>query len=101
MTEYKQLTFDEVEKEQFHISERNKMIEKLKPQAKQVLFYINTHGSITQKEALNILSCMRLPSRICEIKKAGFPIESKIVSGINQFGQPVHYAKYYEGGDEK
>ena len=101
MADYKQMTFDEVEKEQFHISERSKMIEKLKPQAVQVLLYIEEHGAITQKEALNRLSCMRLPSRICEIKKAGFPITSRRISGINQFGAEVHYAEYsLERGDE-
>lgn len=99
MNDYKQMTFDEVEKEQFHISERSKMIEKLKPQAVQVLLYIEEHGAITQKEALNNLSCMRLPSRIHEIKKAGFPVESRMVPGINQFGATVHYAEYFIGGD--
>ena len=112
MKDPKQMTFDEVENEQRRQNaqaieqrlvrerERLRMLGKLKPQAQQVLFYIEEHGAITQREALNNLSCMRLPSRIHEIKKAGFPIESRIVTGINQFGATVHYAEYFVGGDD-
>ena len=47
-------------------------------QAERILDYIDEFGSITQYEALQDLGVMRLASRISDLKKLGFPIESEV-----------------------
>jgi len=66
-------------------------------QIRRVLAYIETHGSITQDEAKIHLSVERLPSRVCDIKRMGYPIDSKWEKGKNQFGEPCRYKRYYMG----
>lgn len=43
-------------------------------QADEILAYMKEHGSITQMEAYG-LGCMRLPSRIHDLKKEGYIIQ--------------------------
>lgn len=63
-------------------------------QAERVLAYIEEFGSITQYEALQDLGCMRLASRISDLKKQGFPIKSEVVSVKNRFNENVHIKRY-------
>lgn len=53
------------------------MKERKPTQAERILDYIREFGSITQIEALRDLGCMRLASRISDLRKQGYPIESK------------------------
>lgn len=55
-------------------------------QTERVLAYMEKHGGITQLEALNECSVMRLASRISDLKKLGFPIESQMVTVCNRYG---------------
>ena len=64
-------------------------------QVQRVLNYMHHYGSITQREASIYLSVERLPSRIFEIKKMGYPVKSKRVTVINQFGEKCRVAQYY------
>jgi hypothetical protein len=66
-------------------------------QIKRVLSYIEERGSITQNEASIFLSVERLPSRVCDMKRMGYHIESKWEKGKNQFGEPCRYKRYYMG----
>ena len=45
-----------------------------------VLNYIKRHGSITPMEALNSFGCMRLASRINELRCEGHAIETRMLS---------------------
>lgn len=63
-------------------------------QAARVLKYMETFGSITQIEALNVLGVMRLASRVSELKKQGFPVISKIVPVKNRFGETCYIKQY-------
>ncbi len=63
-------------------------------QAERILDYINEFGSITQYEALQDLGVMRLASRISDLKKLGFPIESEIQAVENRFGETCYIKRY-------
>ena len=64
-------------------------------QCQRVLDYMRKHGSITQREASIYLSVERLPSRIFETKNQGYPVRSKRVTVINQFGEKCRVARYW------
>ena len=63
-------------------------------QAERILDYIDEFGSITQYEALQDLGVMRLASRISDLKKLGFPIESEIQAVKNRFGETCYIKRY-------
>ena len=63
-------------------------------QAERILDYIEEFGSITQMEALNDLGCMRLASRISDLKKLGYPITSKVEAVRNRYGENCYIKRY-------
>ena len=52
------------------------MANKIK-QTELILLYMQQYGSITQLDALRDIGCMRLASRIADLKRQGYPIESR------------------------
>jgi hypothetical protein len=60
------------------------------PQDKAILNHLQTGATISGLEALNRFGCFRLGARIHELKKAGYPIESKKVKSENG----KHYSQY-------
>lgn len=50
---------------------------KKKTQCERILDYISDFGSITSMEAMQDLGCMRLASRICDLKKQGYSFITK------------------------
>lgn len=69
--------------------------EKRPSQTERIYQYMQDRGSITPAEALREFNCMRLASRICDLKRRGIKIESEIISTRNMYGDPIEYAKYY------
>lgn len=65
-----------------------------------VLDYINEVGSITALEAINELGVLRLASRISDLKKRGYNIESKMVNVLNRRGKTCRVKRYWLGGEE-
>lgn len=63
-------------------------------QAQRVLDYMERFGGITQFEAIRDLGCMRLASRISDLKKQGFPIKSETVAVQNRFGENCYIKRY-------
>ena len=63
-------------------------------QCEKILKYIEDNGSITQLDALREFGCMRLASRISDIKKMGYPVRKKLEASKNRYGEPIHYARY-------
>lgn len=59
-----------------------------------ILKYIHDYGSITPLEALKEFGCMRLASRINDLKNQGYNIVSEKVSIKNRYGKKVSFAKY-------
>jgi len=69
-------------------------------QADRVLQYIMTFGSITQYEALQDLGVMRLASRISDLKRLGYPIQSETVAVKNRFEEDCYVKRYSLAGGE-
>jgi hypothetical protein len=63
-------------------------------QCEKILAYISDFGSITTRDAFLDLADCRLASRINELKRMGYKIESTVESGKNRYGEPVHYKRY-------
>lgn len=49
----------------------------MQTQNQQILKHLQTGGSITPLDALNLYGCLRLGARIYELKKQGIKIETK------------------------
>ena len=64
-------------------------------QCERVLKYIEDFGSITSLQAVQDLGCMRLASRINDLKRMGFPIRKRSVKAKNRYGETIHFAEYY------
>lgn len=69
-------------------------------QNEKILQYIEQEGSITPLDALREFSCMRLASRISELKKEGYPIKKEMETAKNKFGEPVRFARYRMEGQQ-
>lgn len=63
-------------------------------QREGILKYLKVHGSITPLDALREFGCMRLASRISELRCMGYDITSEMEITKNTAGQAVHYARY-------
>ena len=68
-------------------------------QCERVLQYMQDFGSINPLEAMNDLGVMRLASRVSDLKEAGYPINRRMVSARNRYGEKVSFAEYYMGGE--
>lgn len=64
-------------------------------QVQRIKKYINDFGSITQFEALQDLSVMRLASRISEMRKNGIKIKDKQECVKNRYGEKCYIKRYY------
>lgn len=72
----------------------------MKTQCEKVLEYLEKHQSISQAEA-NKKSISRLASRICDLKRMGYPITSEYKTGKNMDGETVRFKVYYLASKEK
>ena len=63
-------------------------------QTERVLGYIEEQGSITTKEAFDILGIARLASRICDLSKEGYEFDRKHETCTNRFGKGASYIRY-------
>ena len=69
-------------------------------QCDKILHYIEEYESITPLDALREFGCMRLASRITDLKRRGYPITRKMETAKNRAGEPVRYARYSMGGKQ-
>ena len=63
-------------------------------QADEVLAFMRENGSITHRQAEDFIGCMRLASRICELKRRGHGIKSEIIPVKARNGRTAHIARY-------
>lgn len=63
-------------------------------QCEMVIAYIEEYGDITPIDAVQELGIMRLASRICDLKKQGFPIVSKMITVKNRRGKDCRVKLY-------
>lgn len=64
-------------------------------QTDRILRYIKEFGSITAAQAFNDLGVSQLATRIFELNKSGYEIQSRFVTGKNRYGEPVKYKEYF------
>lgn len=68
-------------------------------QCERILKFMKEHGSINPMQAMKDLGVMRLAARVADLKKAGYKISRRTVTGRNRYGEPVSYAEYRLEGD--
>ena len=68
-------------------------------QNQRIIDYINEFGSITQFEAMRDLGVMRLASRISDLKRLGYPVESEMVAVKNRYGEECRVKSYSLRGE--
>lgn len=64
-------------------------------QCERVLDYIKFFGSIDQYQAMQDLGCMRLASRVSDLKRAGHSVRKRVKKVHNRYGEPIYVAEYY------
>lgn len=64
-------------------------------QIKRILEYMQTHDGISQYDAIKEISVMRLASRICDMRRLGYNISDKWVTGTNKYGEKYRAKKYW------
>ena len=63
-------------------------------QNEMIINHLREYGSITQLEALRDYGCMRLASRISDLRKTGIKIIRLTETSRNRYGQKIRYARY-------
>lgn len=66
-------------------------------QCEKIIDYMDTEGSITPLDALREFGCMRLASRISDLRRRGWKITREFETAKNKAGEPVRYARYRLG----
>lgn len=66
-------------------------------QTERILRHLTEYGSITSMEAMADYGIMRLASRVNDLRKAGTPIITECVEGVNRYGEKTRYARYRMG----
>ena len=67
-------------------------------QKQLILDYIDEFGSTTPLEAIRDLGVYRLASRISDLRKIGYPIETNMETVLNRRGKKSIIARYSMGG---
>lgn len=65
----------------------------------RILKYMEDFGSITTKDAFNELGCTRLSEYIRQIRIER-PVYSKTETGVNRYGEKVHWYRFYLGEEK-
>ena len=76
------------------------MVDHKPTQNQRILDYMAEFGGITQLEALRDLGCMRLASRISDLRRLGHNIKSERVPVTNRFNETCHIKRYSLGAAE-
>jgi len=63
-------------------------------QNQRIIEYLDSYGSITQLEALNKLGIMRLASRISDLRRKGYQIDSEMDIVTNRYGEKCRVKRY-------
>lgn len=63
-------------------------------QEEKIINYMKQYGGITPLDAIRDLGCMRLASRISDIKKRGVPIKGEMIAVRNRMGDTTYVKRY-------
>ena len=69
-------------------------------QNEMIINHLREYGSITHLGALRDYGCMRLASRISDLRKTGIKIIRLTETSRNRYGQKIRYARYIMEGNE-
>lgn len=69
-------------------------------QCQMVLEYMRDFGAITPIDAMREFGCMRLASRINDLREQGYAIGRRMKTGKNRYGKDVSFAEYYLEEDQ-
>lgn len=64
-------------------------------QCQMVLVHMSKHKTITTHEAYELYGITRLPSRIYDLRETGHKIGMVWEHGVNRYGHPVKWGKYF------
>lgn len=64
-------------------------------QTERIIRHIQDYGSITPLEAMQEYGIMRLASRMCDIKRAGYTVRREMETTKNRYGESTTYARYF------
>ena len=65
-----------------------------KTQCEKIVEYMQKYGSITQLQAYVDIGCVRLPSRIHDLKRKGYVIHREMIKVKNRDNEYVPIARY-------
>ena len=63
-------------------------------QCQMVLMHMKKYGSITHVEAEKEYGIARLASRINDLRRMGYAIQSEMITGRNRRDETAHFARY-------
>lgn len=63
-------------------------------QCDRIVQYMHDFGSITSWEAMKELGCMRLASRIHDLRDRGVGIKKEMETSKNRYGEDTRFARY-------
>ena len=63
-------------------------------QCERILRHLRDYGSISSLEAITEYGCMRLASRINDLKRQGYTISAERGKGKNRYGETTNFAVY-------
>jgi len=63
-------------------------------QEKRILRHMKDFGTITSREAMFDYGIMRLASRISDLRRKGYSINSKMVTAKNRYNEDTYFSEY-------
>lgn len=64
-------------------------------QEQRILAWLESGKPLTQYEAMREFGCMRLASRISDLRRRGYPIKTRTKTVTNRYGEKTSVAEYY------
>lgn len=64
-------------------------------QRAKIINYCNKHGSITVRDAFELLAINSPTKRISEIRRTGYEVRTVTETRIKDSGEKVRYARYF------
>jgi hypothetical protein len=67
----------------------------METQTQMILNALSTGERLTPMDAIKRIGCTKLSTRISELRRDGFKIQSEMIAVKNRFGKVVHVKQYW------